>query len=465
MKCQKCGSPLVSGHLYCDICGAEYQIVPDFEPEIEKSIAESLSDISTTFDESKSPKELKKKEHSVVKKVPSFTKILGIVFVCSVFLLLGVSQITNGNSYKNKQAQDALQKQDYYKAAQIFHNLRKKNYQDAYWYIREAEVKMLLDEEEEAYYLALSALDVEENQEYAYEFLFSYLEQHGNYVVLMDYLKKCEYDSIKEKYREFLCELPRVSVESGNYNETLVISFEKGYEGKIYYTIDGTEPTRQSKLYETPIKLGNGSHIIKAVYENKYQFLGEVISFEYHITSDVPMAPSVSISSGNYSHGAMIEVEVEEGTRVFYTTDLSKPTMESTEYTQPIPMPLGESRYNFIAFFENGISGNITQRNYMLNIKTNLSLQEAETKLIEKLISVGHILDQNGAVKDRYGVFRYFYKFPLSETEMDYYVFEEHYMENQINNPLNHYFAVDVLYGNVYKLLSDGKGNFTRIDF
>ena len=37
MKCQKCGAELVSGHLYCDICGAEYQIVPNFEPEIESN--------------------------------------------------------------------------------------------------------------------------------------------------------------------------------------------------------------------------------------------------------------------------------------------------------------------------------------------------------------------------------------------------------------------------------------------
>ena len=34
-----------------------------------------------------------------------------------------------------------------------------------------------------------------------------------------------------------------------------------------------------------------------------------------------------------------------------------------------------------------------------------------------------------------------------------------------INNPLEHFYAIDVLYGNVYKLISDGNGNFTRIDF
>ena len=49
--------------------------------------------------------------------------------------------------------------------------------------------------------------------------------------------------------------------------------------------------------------------------------------------------------------------------------------------------------------------------------------EDAEIKLIEKLISVGHILDKNGAVSGRYGVFRYFYKFPISETNNNYYVF------------------------------------------
>ena len=45
MKCQKCGAEMVSGHLYCDVCGAEYQIVPDFEPEVDGSILNSLREI------------------------------------------------------------------------------------------------------------------------------------------------------------------------------------------------------------------------------------------------------------------------------------------------------------------------------------------------------------------------------------------------------------------------------------
>ncbi|MDE7013908.1 MAG: hypothetical protein K2P19_04435, partial [Kineothrix sp.] len=43
MKCPKCGYEWQEGHLYCDNCGEEFRIVPDFEPEIEEEMEETLS--------------------------------------------------------------------------------------------------------------------------------------------------------------------------------------------------------------------------------------------------------------------------------------------------------------------------------------------------------------------------------------------------------------------------------------
>jgi len=465
MKCQKCGAQMVSGHLYCDICGAEYQIVPDFEPEIENSIAQSLSDITETME--KNIHETERKKVSVKKKikVPSFTLIFFVVMICSVFIFIGYSKYTNSDSYQSKMALNAINSQDYYKAAQIYERLRKENPEMADWYIKEAETKLLLGKNVEAYQLAVAAIQLEETTEEAYLFLLPFLEKEENYIEMYQLLKECEFVVVKEKYREYLCELPDINYESGNYDTSLDISFEKGFQGTIYYTLDGSVPNLQSAKYEKPIKLGNGTHILTAIYANAHGMLSEPQSWNYQITSEKPMAPVVKLSSGKYKYAEMIEVSVEEGTKVYYTTDLSHPTEESLEYTMPIPMPLGESRFNFVAISEKGISSGITQRNYMLNMKTNVSIEEAETMLVQKLISTGHILDQNGAVQDRYGVFRYFYKFPISETEQNYYVFEEHYMENQINNPLGHFYAIDVLYGQVYKVIKDDTGKFIRVDF
>ena len=464
MKCQKCGAELGEGHLYCDVCGSEYQIVPDFEPEIENSIAQSMSDISESIEADKRSD----KETSITKNkkvmVPSFSIIFFCVFVCSVFVYAGYSKYIHSTGYQNKQAMEAFNNYDYYRAAGIYEDIRKSNASDAYWYVKEAEVKLLLEKKQEAYDLALFATSLNKNTDKAYEFLLSYLKEEHNSLEINKLLQQCNNDSLKEKYKEYLSEIPSISYESGSYTESIEIEFEKDYQGTIYYTLDNTEPTQKSDEYTGPFKLGKGNHVLKVLYENSFGILSDVGVFEYEIDSEVPMAPRVNLSSGVYNNAVWIEIDVEEGTKIYYTTDFSHPNQESTEYTGPIPMPLGKSLFKFVAFSEKGICGSATQRNYMLDIKTGLTIEEAESLLVQKLISTAHILDQNGAVEGRYGVFRYFYKFPISEAEINYYVFEEHYMENQINNPLNHFYAVDVIYGYVYKLIPDGNGKFTRVE-
>ena len=50
MKCPNCGCEMEYGYLYCAQCGMEIQIVPDFEPEIENSITETLSTLAAMQD-------------------------------------------------------------------------------------------------------------------------------------------------------------------------------------------------------------------------------------------------------------------------------------------------------------------------------------------------------------------------------------------------------------------------------
>ena len=45
MNCPKCGKELLDGRLYCEHCGGEINLVPEFEAEIEQSMAESIQGI------------------------------------------------------------------------------------------------------------------------------------------------------------------------------------------------------------------------------------------------------------------------------------------------------------------------------------------------------------------------------------------------------------------------------------
>ena len=44
--------------------------------------------------------------------------------------------------------------------------------------------------------------------------------------------------------------------------QTLEITFEKGYEGTIYYSLDQNVPSTSSLKFDMPLKLGNGVHTI-----------------------------------------------------------------------------------------------------------------------------------------------------------------------------------------------------------
>ena len=46
MKCPNCGADMKEGMLYCEHCGEDIHIVPDFEPEIEYNMEQTLNDIA-----------------------------------------------------------------------------------------------------------------------------------------------------------------------------------------------------------------------------------------------------------------------------------------------------------------------------------------------------------------------------------------------------------------------------------
>lgn len=472
MKCQKCGAELVPGHLYCDICGAEYQIVPDFEPEIENSIAESLSGIQKEIkknaserEETKSKEKIERIEKAGTPVKLSFGRIFFFVLVFAAGFFLGILKYVGSEAYLEQEARRAVGAEDYHQAAQIYERLRKKDSGNAAWYLKEAECRLALEDKDSAYRLASLAIQAEENTEAAYDFLLSYLKAEENYIEMRQILAACKEKAILDKYWEFSGRTPDINYESGSYDHSLFLSFTEGYEGTVYYTLDDQIAYDASLIYEKPIPLGNGSHILTVVYKNKYGITSDPAVYQYEITSKIPLAPVVNLENGTYEEAQYLTVEMEEGTRVFYTTDATIPTMESREYTGPIPLPLGKSIFNLVAYNEKGTAGEITQCQFVLNMKINLSQEEAKGILIQKLIASGHILDQNGAIEGRYGVFGYFYKYPAGDSDSNYYIFEEHYLENQINNPLGNFYAVDVISGDVYQWVLDTAGQYKKIHF
>ena len=109
MICPRCGYEMKEEHLYCERCGAEIQIVPDFEPEIQNSIEETLSTVAWEInpDLSENSSDLKKKpqeedflkEGNVFRGITSRKRIL-ITTLASILMTLVIILLA-GLIYQN----------------------------------------------------------------------------------------------------------------------------------------------------------------------------------------------------------------------------------------------------------------------------------------------------------------------------------------------------------------------------
>ena len=94
---------------------------------------------------------------------------------------------------------------------------------------------------------------------------------------------------------------PELSVESGVYNDTDGINLEISGNGTIYYTLDGSTPTTNSKVYSGPIFL-KSTTVVKAISYKEGKLSSEVKVGSYIINENhtLPVV-SVSLNPGNFN--------------------------------------------------------------------------------------------------------------------------------------------------------------------
>lgn len=482
MNCPKCGAELEEGFLYCKNCGEEIHIVPDFEPEIENSMHEILTGVVGDMTaeehlEKEEPDGFLREEVKRRKRDRASFHILvgaGIGFAVLVLVLAVVGAILRFRyfsfEYQMEQANTCMNNENYTTAMAYYTRALELDQTSLTAKYLLAEACFQQGETDRAlllYQEVAAAKGEDEIRMGAVNTVVSICSERSAYQELSDFLISLGDDTVVDGFQKYMAKAPEFSYVEGSYEEVIPLKLTSNTAGIIYYTTDGSMPDENSEVYESPIFLENGDYTIAAFFVNDYGISSDVVKKSYHVDVSIPFAPEVSAYSGDYTSPTQIFVEIQEGCRVYYTSDGSEPGLESTEYTKPINMPLGKSRFKFVAYNEEGISGETITRDYNLELSTQVRVADAEGIITQGMLDYGKIYDLSGLSYEIYGKYLYKYQYVTNVKDQgDFYIIAEIYEDTQrIQSRTGALFAVGVYDGKRYRLSLNDTNQYVFEEF
>ncbi len=462
MKCPNCGAEMADETLYCEHCGEDIHIVPDFDPELEQDMERTISGMLEDIDEQGERKEPEEPEEQVPSGRRKFWKLCAVcVAILAVAVAACILFIYHYNSFEwqVERGQEYVERQRYDKAIGCYSRALELDENNIELKFSLAEVYFLKNNKIEYEYLLREiARDPNasgEQLERAYGKLIAIYSAREDYQTINDLLLASENENLISTYQKYLARQPEFSIKPGYYTTIQPLKLSASGSGKIYYTLDGSEPSAESTPYTAPIILEDGDYIVKALFINDNGIVCETISGEFHVEIDEIPAPEVNLFSGDYNFPMDIEV-LSDTEEVYYTTDGSTPTYSSQVYSGPIPLPLGRSDFKF-AKIENGITGNVTERSYQLTMNTDFTPQQAESSIMEYAMSIGKVYDADGHFDESGDRYQYQYQYVRNINRIDdFYVLSEIYCgaDGSLTKTGND-FAVNAYTGAMFKLQRD----------
>lgn len=471
MKCPNCGKEMTEGALYCEYCGEDIHIVPDFEPELEENIQQIIEGIREDIEEEALSDDLAEPEspkRSFLKRMLCQLSILTAVLVLAAAAVMGTWVYRNNSEeYQVSKAVQYASLEEYDKAIACYNRALELDEDNIELQFDLAEVYFLKNNKIEYEYLLREIVKNDrasnEQLDRAYGRLIAIYRDREDYETVNELLLGSNNAELIAMYSHYTSNPPEFSVIEGYYTSIQALKLTAVGNGRIYYTLDGKDPDENSLQYTMPILLENGDYVVKAVFINEYGIVSDVASKEYHIDNDVILAPEINLSSGTYNTPMDIEVlAMEEEDEIYYTTDGSKPDYTSNLYTQAIHMPLGRSIFRFARIVD-GVTGDVAERSYELILNTDFTEDQAYDTIVEYALSSGRIIDQAGHFSDTGDIYIYEYLYVININKVsDFYVFAEVQRDaDGAQARTGNFYAVDVYLGTRYKLQQSSSGRYS----
>lgn len=463
MKCPACGKELKENMLFCENCGEELRMVPEFEAEVENDMEQQLNGLKDIFE----PGEADKGKFVLSKKQWMYliSGILGIILFIGM-LLFGISLLFETNQNAEQLIQSARAE---YQAGDL--EAATKDYLAA----------LEKDEGRVDAKLELVEIYFAKNQKSLYEdMLYSLIKDpnlmegdlvscYGKLIALYNtendvakiqaLLLACESETVRTAYEEYFAPDPVFELEGGYYTKVIPLRITGNKQGAIYYTLDGSEPSENTLKYMTPIVLEEGNHVVKAIYISKSGLRSQIKTAEYHIDLTQPEPPVVTTVSGTYYEPTLIEVEIQDAD-IFYTDDGSVPDSTSKFYTGPIEMPPGKSVFRFASVKGDAVSDYV-ERTFELKVVVNYSVDDARKFLLDRMIGLGKILNYYGESVANDGYYEYPYLTSCYIREKMYYVYNENRVLSDASEATGSFYGVDTEDGTVVVLTKENNISYT----
>lgn len=446
MICPYCGNENSDEHIYCESCGKEFQIVPDYDYEIEEHINDAMNESvqelkeDSNEDDSFEDEYFLEEDPNLIESV--YTKFKGkklvIIAVVSVFLLL-VSFVAyrvihhyqvNNYDYQISHAKQAISVGNFGEAIEYLENALL--YDDS-----NDQDKMLLancfikSENYDAAIMILREMIAENpsNVE-AYNKIISIYELNEEYEKIESLLADCSDETVLSGFMKYVALEPAFNMEEGTYHEVQFLSLTANSNGTIYYTLDGTLPDESSLVYTAPISFeSSGIFTVSAIFINDYGVSSDIVTKKFTIDLIEPEAPVVSLESGIYDLPQLITIDVPSMSSVYYTIDGDVPNDTSLQYTGPFYLQLGTHVYQFVTYSHDGVPGAVTTCYYTLSMNTLFSPEKALEMSRQFICNYGFTTDIQGHVAGKAGHNEYICNTAFIYNETPFYLIVEKYVD------------------------------------
>ncbi|MGN0346543.1 MAG: chitobiase/beta-hexosaminidase C-terminal domain-containing protein [Lachnospiraceae bacterium] len=383
-----------------------------------------------------------------------FAIIVGVKYLQNY---IAVYQMQNSYTYHMNLAQEYAISGNYLFAAEEMEKAVALNPEDSSLKFALADYYFSAEEDDKAILLLWDIIyGKQDNYWLAYQNIINFYVDKQDYHMVRDILAHCDDSSVLSYFTQYLANAPEFSEPEGVYEDSIVLQLHSNTAGTIYYTLDGTQPTKDSEIYQEPLFLKYGTYEVKAFFVNQYGVESDVVSLCYRINSQIPDAPVCITSSGDYLVPELIVLEPQEECTFYYTLDGSTPTMNSREYLGPIPMPVGTSHFCFVAYNQNGVYSEVSEYDYYLILESDIDLKETIDILHRYDYMQGKTSQLYGTMNGGTAKYSYTVSSAIQLEENIYYIIDEYLVEPNGNTMLSgNRFLVNISDGTICQTEKD----------